>query len=171
MSVGSLISPAEYLATSWRPDRELVDGQLIERNVGEFDHSNLQAAITAWLRYRQREWNIRVLVEQRIRVAPGRFRIADVCVISREQPIEPVFTKPPLVCIEILSKDDTLRGMRDRVHDYIAFGVPNIWIFDPVSRDAWVCGESDFRKPEGNVLRASASPIAIPLADLFADLD
>ncbi|HEY3455788.1 MAG TPA: Uma2 family endonuclease [Bryobacteraceae bacterium] len=104
MSTAALVSIGEYLSTSYRPDRDLVDGQLIERNVGEYDHSRLQGALTTWLTNRQRAWNIRVLPEQRLRVSATRFRIPDVCVISRNQGIEPVFTKPPLVCIEVLSK-------------------------------------------------------------------
>ena len=31
----TLVSSVEYLSTSFRPDRELVDGHLIERNVGD----------------------------------------------------------------------------------------------------------------------------------------
>jgi Uma2 family endonuclease len=60
-------------------------------------------------------------------------------VVSRDQAIEAVFTHPPLACIEILSKDDTLRSMQDRIDDYLELGVANIWIVDPVSRRAYVC--------------------------------
>jgi hypothetical protein len=59
-----MLSISEYLSTSYRPDQELIDGQLMERNVGEYDHSNLQGALIAWLTNRQRKWNIRVLPEQ-----------------------------------------------------------------------------------------------------------
>ena len=50
---------------------------------------------------------------------PGRYRVPDICIVSRDQPVEPVFTSPPLVCIEILSKDDSLRSMQARVDDYL----------------------------------------------------
>jgi Uma2 family endonuclease len=166
-----MLSTSEYLSTSYRPDQELIDGQLIERNVGEYDHSNLQGALIAWLTNRQRKWNIRVLPEQRIRVSASRFRIPDVCVISRDQPIERVFTKPPLVCIEVLSTDDTLRSMQTRIDDYVAFGVPNIWILDPVARRAYVCSGKGLREPEDNALRAPVSPIEIALPELFGELD
>lgn len=72
--------------------------------MGEYEHANLQARLTIWFGNHERDWDIRVLVEQRIRVSPGRYRIPDVCVIDRSQPIEPVFTRPPLICIEILSE-------------------------------------------------------------------
>lgn len=54
------------------------------------------------------------------------YRIPDICVLSRDQPVEPVFTTPPLICIEVLSKDDTLRGLQERIDDYLIFGAPNI---------------------------------------------
>jgi Uma2 family endonuclease len=165
------MSVSEYLNTSYRPDREMLDGRLIERNGGEYDHSNLQGALVAWMRRRQREWNIRVLPEQRIQVSATRFRVPDVCVVSREQALEPVFTQPPLICIEVLSKEDTLHSMQERVDDYRNFGVPNIWVSDPVKRRAYVPILGDFREPEDQILEVALSPIRVPLPEIFADLD
>jgi Uma2 family endonuclease len=165
------ISVREYLSTSYRPDRELIDGQLLERNVGEYEHSRMQGALLSCLDRRRQEWNIRVLLSLRLEVAANRFRIPDVCVISRDHPIELVFTHPPLICIEVLSKDDTLRSMQDRIDDYLAFGVPNIWVLDPAKRRAYICNTGDFREPETRTLQAASSPIHIPLDDLFAELD
>ena len=48
MSTSSLISLYEYLEASYRPDCDYVDGEVRERNMGEAEHSILQAAITAW---------------------------------------------------------------------------------------------------------------------------
>jgi len=44
-ATGNTIAAEEYLATSYRPDREPLDGQLTERNLGEYDHSNLQTGV------------------------------------------------------------------------------------------------------------------------------
>jgi Uma2 family endonuclease len=171
MATAALISVEEYLATSYSPDVELIDGQLVERNLGEYDHANLQGALIAFLRTRHREWNIRALPEQRLRVSAKRYRIPDVCIVSREQPIEPVFTRPPLVCIEVLSRDDRLLSLEDRVDDYIEFGVENIWVLDPVKRRAYVCTKGSFKEPEKGILVVPDSSIQIPLKDLFTDLD
>jgi Uma2 family endonuclease len=168
MSSATLVSTEEYLATTYRPDRELLDGQLVERNVGEYDHSNLQGALVQWIRNRRQDWNVRALPEQRIRVTSGRYRIPDVCILSHDQAIEPVFTK---VCIEILSKDDSLQSMEDRIDDYLNFGVPNIWIIDPAKRRAWVCSRGRFEEPEERILAVPSSAIQIPLDSLFAELD
>ena len=46
----TLISVAEYLAASYHPDREYIDGILEERNLGEYDHANLQSALLVWFR-------------------------------------------------------------------------------------------------------------------------
>jgi Uma2 family endonuclease len=171
MATVALVSIIDYLNASYRPDQELLEGQLVERNVGEYDHSNLQGMLVMWLGRHQREWKIRVLPGQRLRVSPTRFRIPDVFVISREQEIEPVFTKPPLLVIEVLSKDDTLRSMQERIDDYRAFGIPNTWVLDPVKRRAYICTQGDFREPETGTLVVPGSPISIPTRDLFSDLD
>jgi Uma2 family endonuclease len=73
--------------------------------------------------------------------------------------------------VEILSKDDTLRNMQDRVDDYRTFGVPHVWVLDPVKRRAYICTLGDFREPDGGVLEVVDSPIRISLKDLFAGLD
>ena len=155
------ISEQQYLSTTYRPDCDYVDGEVRERNLGEYEHSNLQTGLAVWLGNHERDWNIRVLIAQRIRVAPCRYRVADICVLDRNQPIEPVFTQPPLICIEVLSKDDNLREMQERVTDYSNLGVPNVWIVDPQSRRAYA----------GSVLEAQGTSIRIPLDGVFAELD
>jgi Uma2 family endonuclease len=85
--------------------------------------------------------------------------------------MEPVFTQPPLICIEILSKDDRLRDMQERVDEYLNFGVPNVWILDPVLRKAYVCTQLGFLEPEGGVLQVAGTTIQAPLAEVFAELD
>src|SRR5664280_3651045 len=81
MSSTTLISVQEYLATSYRPDCDFVDGELQERNLGELEHALLQSAILAWFWAKQREWNVLPIVEQRVQVAPTRFRVPDVTVL------------------------------------------------------------------------------------------
>jgi Uma2 family endonuclease len=97
--------------------------------------------------------------------------ITAICKVRLWRGCEQVFTRPPLICIEVLSKDDTLRSMQERVDDYRAFGVTNIWLLDPVKRRAYLCMQGDFREPEAEVLEVAGTPIRIPLNELFADLD
>ena len=67
MPTSVAIPVSEYLATSYRPDCDYLDGELVERNVGEFDHSRLQGLLTRSLMNREQEWGILVVPEQRLR--------------------------------------------------------------------------------------------------------
>jgi hypothetical protein len=43
MGGSGVASVDEYLSTTYRPDCDYVDGRVVERNVGELDHSILMA--------------------------------------------------------------------------------------------------------------------------------
>jgi len=42
MGSATLISVEEYLRSSYSPDREYVDGEIVERNLGEKTHGRIQ---------------------------------------------------------------------------------------------------------------------------------
>ena len=99
-AVGTL-TVGEYLTTPFHPDVDYVDGQIEERAVGERDHGELQFRVAVLLK----RLKLFPYIETRLQVAATRFRIPDVSVYS-EKPNEQVFTRPPLICIEILSPED-----------------------------------------------------------------
>jgi Uma2 family endonuclease len=165
MATGSLVSIEEYLSTSYRPDCDYVDGVVLERNLGEFDHARLQMAVSAYFYARQKQWGIVVVPEQRVQVSPTRFRVPDVCVIVDSGHTEQIFRTPPLICIEILSKDDRLSAMQDRVDDYLNFGVRYVWILDPSRRKAWRCTADGMH--EVSELQTDNPDTLVPLAELF----
>ncbi len=164
MATGSLVSVREYLSTSYRPDCDYVDGVVLERNLGEKDHSRLQTEIAFYYRSHRKEWGLWAFVEQRVQVLATRFRVPDVCLVVGEPPDQIVRT-PPFICIEVLSPDDRLAEMRQRVEDYLAFGVPYVWILDPATRHAWRCtpgGMQDVAE-----LRTENPETLVPVCDLF----
>src|SRR5437763_10588642 len=107
MASRTLISVEEYLRTSYRPDCDYVDGEVVERNVGEFDHNRTQLKLGGYFLQREQIWEIQVVPEQRVQVRPDRFRIPDVCVVLGRA-TEQIFTKPPFLCIEVLSPEDRM---------------------------------------------------------------
>lgn len=58
----------EYLRTTYHPDMDYVDGELVERHVGERRHSRLQTLCVLLLGPRERERGFHVFTEQRLRV-------------------------------------------------------------------------------------------------------
>ena len=42
MATGTLVTVEDYLNTSYSPDCDYVDGEVLERNSGEREHSELQ---------------------------------------------------------------------------------------------------------------------------------
>ena len=137
-----LISVEEYLSTSYRPDCDYVDGQLEERNLGEWDHNRLQTRISGYFLAREKEWGVLVVVEQRVRVKPDRYRVPDVCVLLRP-PGEQVLTQPPFICIEILSPEDRMSRVSLRIQDFLDMGVPYVWVLDPQTRRAYIATAAD----------------------------
>jgi Uma2 family endonuclease len=167
MSAATLISVSEYLSTTYRPDCDYVDGEVVERNLGERDHSQIQTRLTVFFGTRESELGVCTLVEQRVQVKPTRFRIPDVCLIAADAPDEQIITHPPLVCIEVLSREDTMSRVVERLDDYLNMGVPNIWVIDPQTRRGYRYTAEGFLEAKDGVLRASRPHIAVPLASLF----
>ena len=167
MGSAVLVSVEEYLATPYRPDVDYVSGHLLERNVGQKDHSKLQGEVFAWFRERRRALRLAAFPEQRICVGPGRYRIPDVCVVELPEPDEQVFTWAPYVCVEILSPEDSFPRLQDRFDDYLAMGVPNVWVLDPASRRGWrITPEGHFEALDG-VLRSSDGRVVMAISELF----
>ncbi len=75
----------QYLSTSYHPDREFVDGLIVERNLGERTHSRIQRKLIVYFDARSAELGIEVFPEQRVQVSPTRFRIPDVTVVKTSQ--------------------------------------------------------------------------------------
>ena len=76
-----------------------------------------------------------------------------------------------MLCIEVLSTDDTLRETQERVNDYIAMGVEHVWVVDPWKRVGYHASVSGYTQPEDGFLRVAGTPIAVSLANLFAAMD
>jgi Uma2 family endonuclease len=165
----ALVPVQEYLHTAYRPDCDYVDGVLVERNVGEKSHAKLQKQLLLYLEERRRQWDIFVIQETRIQVSPTRYRVPDVCVIAGPEPDEEIFTQPPFLCIEILSPEDRMSRMQVKIDDYLAFGVPYVWVIDPQTRKAWIYTAGLIREVRDGQLRTERPEITVPLDSLFAD--
>lgn len=123
-----------YLSSSFEPDAEFVNGVIEERPMGENDHSAWQQALTVWFGQHAKEWNIRVRPELRVQVSTDNFRVADVALIDRSLPVERFAIQPPIAVFEILSPEDTLSRMMNKLADYERMGVRTILVIDPKAK-------------------------------------
>jgi Uma2 family endonuclease len=162
------VSLEEYLNTSYSPDREYVDGVVVERHVGERPHSLVQSNIVFFLR--QRYPHLFVWPEQRVRTVPGRrSRIPDVCV-TLEDPQTDIFETPPFLAIEILSRRDEMSDLLEKLAEYETFGVPNTWVVDPRRRKVFTYGGSRLEEVDADALATGDGQIRLPAEEIFRGL-
>ncbi len=166
MATSTQVPVEEYLRTSYDPDREYVDGEVLDRNVGEKTHSKVQKRLMLFLAKLEAELGIFVLQEWRVRTGERRYRIPDFLVVAGPEPDEAVLSAPPFICVEILSPEDRMSRMQKKVAEYLAFGVRYVWVLDPESKEAFAYTASGFEKVE-DALRAENPAIEIPLDQIF----
>lgn len=166
MATAILIPVSEYLESVYRPDCDYLEGELVERNVGERDHSRGQTRIVGYLFNREAELGIHVYAEMRVQVRRDRYRVPDVCVVLGSEPDERVFTAPPFLCVEILSPRDSMTSMQERIDDYFRFGVSFVWVIDPRLKRAFIYSPGQMR--EATEALSTANPeIRVPLSAIF----
>jgi Uma2 family endonuclease len=73
------------------------------------------------------------------------------------------------LAIEIVSPDDSVPEMLTKIGDYLAAGIPHIWVIDPYKRNLVEADQAGIRRPAGLTL---ATPLVgeIDFAPLFEQL-
>ena len=171
MKTPALMSVDEYLHTQFEgSDREYLDGEVVERNMGELPHAILQAELVYRLRALTEALRPAVVTEIRIQVSPTRFRVADVAVWRSGNIGRRIPTVPPFLVVEILSPEDRLVRLQPKIQEYLAHGVEWVWVIDPDEHRALCYSPAT---PGGTLvdeLRTENPSITIPLADVLAAL-
>jgi len=174
-SAATLISPAAYLNTSYEPDMELVNGVLVERNVGTQLHGLLQTLIAVFFSQYRKSHRIDVFTETRLLVDAGadRYRIPDVMVLGRPYTKGKIVVDVPAIVVEIKSPDDTFDDIVNRCFDYEQLNVGNILVMDPDNKRAWLFRQGNLQILTGTSVKLPVQALTIdfPFVYLFADLD
>jgi Uma2 family endonuclease len=166
VATGTLISVEEYLSTSYSPDMEYVDGVLVEINVGDPTHGAAQRNICAAVRYRYPQ--VRAYPEVRSRTRETRFRLPDVAIsINRET--GRYLADPPFVAIEILSEDDRMSRVIEKLKEYAAWGVQNIWLFDPRTRAMFDFRDGVLREITADTISTESPKLEFTRDEIFWD--
>ena len=160
-----------YLHTTYRPDRDWVGGELKERNMGEKEHAGLQRFFLIHLTLHDAEWGIESFPELRVQTSAEHFRIPDVCTVRADQAFDSILTEPPLLCIEVLSREDRITDIMERVDDYLAMGVDTVWVVDPWRKKAQIVASDGTTRPVKEWFEVPGTPIRIASSSVWAELD
>ena len=154
----------EYLHTSFPDlDREYRDGELVERSVPDYPHGRTQILIGICFEAWRKKFSLYASSETRLKLREDRYLIPDVSVF-RPAPPPGIPDTPPFVVIEILSPDDRMSDVRDKLEEYKAWGVPHVWLVDPHSRRMYTC---EAGLAETATLKIPELGVEITAADIF----
>jgi Uma2 family endonuclease len=159
----TLISPEEYLSMSFdEREPEYVRGELIYKPMPDAVHGTVQMTFGVLLYLALKRLGFAIMSETRSRLAVDNFRLPDIAVFGPNQPFENVPTVPPLVAIEIISKDQPYSQMMQKLEDYRSWGVQHIWTVDPRRRRLAVFTQEGLKDVE---------VLALPGTEFKADID
>ena len=173
-AASTLVSLDEYLQSAYEPDKEFVDGVLLERHVGTQRHGLLQTFLILFFGQYIKSHRIALFTETRLRVdVTGRHRIPDVMIVELPYSQGKVVVDVPAIVVEIKSPDDTFDDIVDRCFDYEKLTVGNIVVMDPDNKRVWLFQQGNIQLLTGDTVRLMLSRQAIdfPFAQLFAELD
>ncbi len=166
MATPVLISPEEYLKTTYNGlDREYVHGEILERSMPTILHGRVQMLLGFLFELLRKRHAVFAISEVRHAIEVGSiYRIPDVAVFAGELPPGLYPETPPLVAIEISSPDDRLSETLRKFSEYLAWGIPNIWLIDPEDAKLYTYDETGLHPVKS--LQLPQYEFAITLADL-----
>lgn len=107
--------------------------------------------------------------ELRVQVSPTRYRVPNVTILDRNQPIEQVITHPPVAVFEALSPEDTIKRMMRKLGDYAAMQIPQIWLIEPESKMYYRFVNGELHK--GSIFSLTEKGIHFDLSEIENLLD
>jgi Uma2 family endonuclease len=161
--IETLVSVEEYLKGDFRPDVDYVDGHIEERHKGEKNHGKLVIRLTNLLNAMA---GVFAFAETRVNVRASRYRVPDVCAYLDSEPEEEVFTRPPFLCVEVLSPEDRISRMMQVVKDYFEMGVRDVWIVDPQG-EVYLCDAAGGWKIAPREFGTSDTRIVTSYSEIF----
>src|SRR5579863_251358 len=168
MTTKVLMDVEEYLRTSFEgSDCEFLDGEIVERNMGELPHGDVQLTLSRLLWRLRKTLGIRVVTEIRIQIGPRRYRVADIAVWRDDNIGTGIPTVPPFLVVEILSPEDRMVRMLPKIQEYLSIGVEFVWIVDPREKTALRYSKKNPAGEVCEILCTENPAIEIPLERAF----
>ena len=140
-------TPEDLLEIDDRPMPELVDGELVERDMGQ-ESDSIAALLIIFLGsfvlanklglVNGSQGSYQVFPDD-----PNKVRIPDVSFTRRERLPNARAAKghgriPPDLAIEVISPNDKAKDVNQKINDFLAAGIPLIWVVYPDSQTVTV---------------------------------
>lgn len=167
MPAKAALTEEAYLRTSFPDlDREFRDGDVIERSTPEWFHSRTQSRLVRFFGDKEQSLDIQVAPELRVKLRAGRHAIPDVSIFWPAEPAGSVPDRLPLIAVEIISPDDRIADVMEKLREYTAAGIAHVWLLDPRNRRLYLYLDGlrevqNYSVPELNLTAGGA--------DLFTD--
>ena len=120
----------EYLRTSYEYDAEWVDGEVVERSLPTYSHARAERRIVHRLANSEAQARLFASPNQRIWVSAQRWRIPDISIFADREP-EGRYQSNVYAAIEILSPEDSMSSLLDKLAEFAAAGIQHLWVVDP----------------------------------------
>jgi len=165
MGTTTPLTVQDYLRDFGDSSCEYVDGVVIEKPKPTWMHSVLQG----WLGGLIMRLYPQYLAgsETHSRIKENEYRLPDIAVQLKAVVRQEQYAVTPLVlCVEILSPDDSLSATFAKCEIYHSWGVPVCWVIDPATRRAWTYARDG--EPAQQSAALEAGDIRLTFADIFS---
>jgi Uma2 family endonuclease len=132
MATKAQITAEQYLHMTFEHDAEFVRGEIVERSMPNYIHGRILTWLSSRFETLRSPHRLFASSGVRIRLSPDIYRIPDIAVFLTPQDDMP--QDIPLVVVEVLSKDDRYYDLMEKLEEYRVWGVPNIWVIDPIAK-------------------------------------
>ena len=157
---------------------ELVNGRFIEMPPTGRPHGTVETNVAAELRAFVKPRNLGKVMSGEVGIItrrdPDTVRGADVAYISHERlakaKAKGYLDVPPELVVEVVSPSDRWTDVNEKVDEYLACGVDEVWIVDPRTRRVTCYGSAAVRtyQPEDTLTAPDVLPgLSLVVATLF----
>ncbi len=127
-------------------------------------HSKTQGLVGTFFAERRHWLPIYPVFSVRLKLRKSLYLVPDVAVFHPTEPLQPVPETPPLVVVEVLSLDDKMSKVREKLAEYSSWGITHVWLVDPHSKRMYIWNAG---LVEMSTLRIPTLRFELTPADIF----